>query len=86
MAKIFLVAREEWKTKDRDSGEIIEGLSYVGYLPSGKPLKFTSLEEYPVFMGEIEYDEKRAIDVNLLTSFFGGRVKYKDGASYGNKD
>jgi len=81
--KLFLVARDEWTTKDKNTGEEISGLSYIGYLPSGKALKFTSLEDYPVYMGEVEYDPARAQELNLLTSFFGGNVKYKDGASYG---
>lgn len=83
MAKILIVGRQEWKTKDRKTGETIEGLSYIGILPSGKPVKFTSREEYVTHTGEVEYDEKNAQEVNLLTKFFGGEISYQDGASFG---
>lgn len=86
MAKITIVGKQEWKTNDRETGELIEGLSYIGYLPSGKPIKFTSKEEYPVHMGEVEYNEKLVSDVTLRTELFGGEVKYKDAKSYPPKN
>lgn len=80
--KIFLVGRQEWKRKDDRSGEIIEGLSYIGFTPGNKAMKFTSLEEYVVYPGEVEFDAKRAQEVSLLTKLFGGEVKYQDAKSY----
>ena len=86
MAKLTIVGCEPWKTNDKVTGELIEGLSYVAYLPSGKAIKFTSKEDYPVHMGEVEFNEKLTSDVDLRTELFGGEVKYKDQKSYPKKE
>lgn len=86
MAKITIVGKRHWTTKDRKTGEQIEGESYIGFLPGDKAVKFTSLEEYPVHTGEVGFDEKLATDVALITDIFDGKVKYKDGASYGETE
>jgi len=83
MAKIFLVGVQDWVTKDRKTGDEIEGKSYIGFLKSGSPVKFTSLEDYATFEGEVEFDETRAVEIPLLTKFFAGKVSYQDGTSYG---
>jgi len=85
MAKVFLVGVQDWITKDRKTGEEIEGKSYIGILKSGVAIKFTSNEDYITYAGEVEYDEKRAQDIHLLTKFFGGKISYQDGASYGKE-
>lgn len=78
MAKIFLVGREEWETTDKSTGEEISGLSYIGFLPSGKPIKFTSNAEHRVYEGEAGYDESRAEDITLRTKMFGEKVSYRE--------
>jgi len=83
--KVTIVGKQEWTTQDRKTGEEISGLSYICFLPNDKAIKFTSQEEYPVHLGLVGYDEKQSMEVELLTSLFGGEVKYKDGASYGKK-
>jgi len=85
MTKVFIVGSQNWETKDRETGEMIQGKSYIGFLKSGQAIKFTSKEEYNVYTGEVEFDAARAIEVNLLTKFFGGKISYQDGASYGKE-
>lgn len=86
MAKILIVGKRHWKTNDKKTGEEIEGESYIGFLENDKAIKFTSLEDYPVHTGEVNFNAKLAIDVVLLTSLFAGEVKYKDGKSYGEQN
>lgn len=86
MAKIFIVGSQNWKTNDRQTGEEIKGRSYIGFLKNGTALKFTSQEEYVVYTGEVEFDEARAVEIPLLTKFFGGKVSYQDGNSYGKEE
>lgn len=83
MQKIFIVGKQDWKTNDRKTGEEIRGVAYIGYLPNGIPIKFTSKEDYIVYAGEIQYDATRAIEVPLLTKLFEGKISYQDGKSYG---
>jgi len=86
MAKLTIVGKRHWETQDPKTGEEISGESYIGFLKGDKPIAFTSLEDYQVHTGEVGFDEKLAIEVNLITNLFGGKVKYKDGASYGAKE
>lgn len=83
MAKIMLVGAQDWTTKDRETGEPISGRSYIGILPTGQAVKFTSKEEYPVHIGEVVFDPLKAVEITLLTKFFGGKISYQDGKSYG---
>lgn len=83
MEKLMIVGKQKWNTQDRETGEPISGLSYVAILANGTPIKFTSQEEYPVHTGKVVYDPALAVEVNLLTRFFGGKISYQDGKSYG---
>lgn len=85
MQKIFIVGVQDWTTQDRKTGKQIEGMSYIGYLPEGKALKFTSREQYVVHTGEVAYDAEKAIEIPLLTKLFEGKVSYQDGNSFGKK-
>jgi len=83
--KITLVGVREWETKDAKTGEEISGLSYIGFLAGGQPIQFSSKETYPVHTGFVGFDTTKAINIELLTSLFDGKVKYKDAASYGQE-
>lgn len=86
MAKVMIVGKRPWKTTDAETGEEISGLSYVAILSSGKAIKFTSKEVYPVHEGEIEFSEKLAVEIPLITKIFNGGIKYQDGNSYGQSE
>jgi len=80
--KIFLVARGEYSftpTDGKNAGVAQSGFSYIGYMPNGQALKFTSQNsEHQVHMGEVGYDADRAVDLRILTKLFGGKVKYQE--------
>lgn len=86
MAKIFLIGVQNWRTNDKTTGELITGKSYIGLLRNGTPIKFTSKEEETVYTGEIEFDEKKAIDIPIITKLFGGKISYQDGRSFGKDE
>lgn len=86
MARITIVGVQNWKTKDRQTGEEITGLSYVGFTETGQAIKFTSLEDYPVHTGFVGFDAAKAVEIPILTKFFAGKVSYQDGNSYGKED
>ncbi len=78
--KIFLVSSEEWTSKDGKS----EGVSFIGYNAKDKAIKFaTSIARAKdlmanVYEGEAEFDLSRAVELNIRTKIFNGKVSYQD--------
>lgn len=85
MTKITIVGVQEWETKDKKTNETIKGLSYIGFLPDNKAIKFTSREIYATNEGSIQFDPKLAIEVDLGVKLFKGEITYQDRSSFGTK-
>jgi len=77
--KITIVSQEEWNTKDRQTGEPITGYSFVGFLPNGNVIKFTSKRtEHVAHVGQVGFDPQLAEDVEIRTKEFGGKIRYQE--------
>jgi len=77
--KITLVAKETWTTNDRVTGEEISGISFIGYLPNGKPIKFTSRHrDHAINLGQVGFDKDLAEDIDLKTKMFGDKISYQE--------
>lgn len=80
--KIFLVSQREYSftpSEGKNAGIEMTGVEYIGYLPTGVPIKFTSQNtEHKVHRGYIGYREEGAEDISLDTLLFDGVVKYRE--------
>lgn len=90
MTKITLVSKREFSLvakQGKNVGQTITGYEYIGYLPNGTPIKFTSQSsEHEVYPGTIGFDENRAEEIMLDTALFDGKVKYRENLNIGEID
>lgn len=77
--KLTLVSMEEFSFPDRDTGELVQGYSYVAFLPNGNAIKFSSQDNtHKVHEGVVGFDPEKCADLPIRTKVWDGKVRYSE--------